>query len=232
MIYVTSDLHGYPLEKFLELLKKVNFSDEDYCFILGDVIDRGEDGVEILKWLTVQPNVEMLLGNHELMLLSNMFLFKEVNEETVAALDEDQMESLSAWMENGGKPTLQAFAKCGCDTIDSILLYLKSLTVYKMITVNGRQFFLSHSGLMNFEKDKSLDDYSLNDFLWNRPYLDDEYFDDVISVFGHTPTGIYGSDYRGIILKTRTWIDVDVGTTAGFAPALLRLDDLQEFYLE
>ena len=51
MIYATSDLHGYPLDKFLALLKKANFSDKDYLFILGDVIDRGEHGVEILRWL-------------------------------------------------------------------------------------------------------------------------------------------------------------------------------------
>lgn len=41
MIYVTSDWHGYPLAKFMELLDKANFSDDDYCFVLGDVIDRG-----------------------------------------------------------------------------------------------------------------------------------------------------------------------------------------------
>ena len=232
MIYVTSDLHGCPLEKFLELLQKVNFSDEDFCFILGDVIDRGPDGVKILKWLTKQSNVELLLGNHELMLLSNLFLFDEITDESLGELDEDQMKTLSAWMENGGTPTLQALSKCDRDTIDAILLYLKSVSVYKTLTVNGRRFFLSHSGLSNFEKDRSLDDYTLNDFIWNRPYLEDDYFDDVISVFGHTPTGLYGREYRGKILKTMTWIDVDVGTTSGFAPALLRLDDLQEFYLE
>ena len=95
MIYVTSDLHGCPLEKFLELLQKVNFSDEDFCFILGDVIDRGPDGVKILKWLTKQSNVELLLGNHELMLLSNLFLFDEITDESLGELDEDQMKTLS-----------------------------------------------------------------------------------------------------------------------------------------
>ena len=40
MIYVTSDLHGYPLKKFREMLSKVGFSDDDFLFVLGDVIDR------------------------------------------------------------------------------------------------------------------------------------------------------------------------------------------------
>lgn len=43
MIYVTSDLHGYSLEKFKDLLNKVGFCDDDFLYILGDVIDRGSD---------------------------------------------------------------------------------------------------------------------------------------------------------------------------------------------
>ena len=46
MIYVTSDLHGYPLEKFSDMLKSVNFSQNDILYILGDVIDRGKDGIK------------------------------------------------------------------------------------------------------------------------------------------------------------------------------------------
>ena len=42
MIYVTSDLHGYPLEKFKELLGSAGFSDNDYLFVLGAVIARGK----------------------------------------------------------------------------------------------------------------------------------------------------------------------------------------------
>ena len=36
---------------------------------------------------------------------------------------------------------------------------------------------------------------------------------------------------KGKILHTKTWIDVDVGVPYGNPPALLRLDDLKEFYL-
>ena len=230
MIYVTSDLHGYPLEKFLKLLKRAAFSDSDFCFILGDIIDRGEESVELLKWVMVQPNVELLLGNHEAMMLSNEFLFSEVTEKSIDQLDKEQMELFSAWMENGGVKTLNALAKCDDQTVKMIFDYLKEVPIYETLTVNGKKFFLSHSGLANFQKDKPLEEYDLDAFIWNRPYADDEYFDDVISVFGHTPTGLFGNEYRGKILKTRTWIDVDTGTASGIPPALLRLDDLQEIY--
>ena len=39
MIYVVSDLHGYPLEKLKKLLEKANFGKDDFLYILGDVID-------------------------------------------------------------------------------------------------------------------------------------------------------------------------------------------------
>ena len=65
MIYVTSDLHGYPLELFKKLLDKSGFTDDDFLYVLGDVADRGEAGVELLLWIMAQPNVELILGNHE-----------------------------------------------------------------------------------------------------------------------------------------------------------------------
>lgn len=56
-VYVTSDLHGLPLADLKRLLNIVNFNNNDWLFILGDVIDRQNDGgVEILKWLLEQPN--------------------------------------------------------------------------------------------------------------------------------------------------------------------------------
>ena len=49
VVYTVSDLHGYPLEKFKGLLKKIGFSDKDFLYILGDIIDRsGDGGVEML----------------------------------------------------------------------------------------------------------------------------------------------------------------------------------------
>lgn len=73
---------------------------------------------------------------------------------------------------------------------------------------------------------------SIADFTAEKLELTNEYFDDVITVFGHTPTMSYGDQYKGKIIKTRTWIDIDVGTAYGQNPVLLRLDDLKEFYAD
>lgn len=64
MIYCMSDLHG-ELDFFQEMLEQIHFSDTDHLYILGDVIDRGTGGVDILEQIMDAPNITMLLGNHE-----------------------------------------------------------------------------------------------------------------------------------------------------------------------
>ena len=45
MTYVMSDLHGC-YDKYAQMLEKIGFGDGDTLYILGDVIDRGPDGIE------------------------------------------------------------------------------------------------------------------------------------------------------------------------------------------
>lgn len=42
MIYAMSDIHGC-YEAYCALLEKIQFSDEDTLYIVGDAIDRGEE---------------------------------------------------------------------------------------------------------------------------------------------------------------------------------------------
>ena len=230
MIYVTSDLYGYPLEKFRKMLSKVGFSDDDFCFVLGDVIDRGEDGIKILRWMMSQPNMELILGNHEAMMLSCEFLFDEITEESISNLTGSKLNLYLNWERNGAGPTINALHSIRPEEINYILEYLHEAPLYETVSVSGKDFLLSHSGLKNFDKNKKLSEYSDYDFLWNRPKIDDRYFDDVMTVFGHTPTIFYGEMYKGKAIVTETWIDVDAGAACGFSPMLLRLDDLKEFY--
>ncbi len=234
MIYVTSDLHGLKLQKLKALLKKVDFTDNDWLFIIGDVIDRQNDGgVEILQWLLNQPNAQLILGNHEAMLLSCDFIFEEITDESINKFDARKMQLLSNYMLNGGDVTLTFLRMLKNKTpeaVDDILEYLREAPLYETVSAGGKDFLLVHSGLDNFSPDKKLSDYTADEFIWAWPELTDRYFDDVVTVFGHTPTFTYGEEYRGKILKTDTWIDIDVGVPYGNNPVLLRLDDLEEIY--
>ncbi len=198
------------------------------------MVDRnGDGGVKMLCWLLEQSNVQLILGNHEEMLLSCEFVFDEITEKSIAAFSNDKIELLQNYQLNGGKVTLSALHKLNKmspETVSDILDYLHGAPLYEAITVGDNDFLLVHSGIDNFQKSKKLSHYTADDFLWAWPELSDEYFDDVITVFGHTPTMSYGKEYTGKIIRTKTWIDIDVGAAYGQKPALLRLDDLQEFY--
>lgn len=235
MIYVISDLHGYPLEKLKKLLNKADFSDNDFLYILGDVIDRnGDGGVEMLCWLMEQSNIQLLLGNHEAMLLACKFVFDEITEESINALNEDKIALLNNYMLNGGDVTLKSLSKLGKEspvTLKEIYDYLADAPLFEAVTAEENDFILVHGGLENFRKDKKLSEYTAEELIWCCPELEDYYFDDIITIFGHTPTMSYGDENKGKILKTKTWIDIDVGAAYGQEPILLRLDDLMEFSL-
>ena len=233
MIYVTSDLHGCSLESFRRLLAQAGFRQEDYLFVLGDVIDRGEHGAELLLWLTEQPNVELILGNHEAMLLACEFLFEEVTDESLDRLTSERFDLLGNWLQNGGGPTLSGLRKIlkeSPELMEGILDYLRDAPLYEIVEVQGKRFVLVHAGLENFRLDRDLDDYSPEELLFGRPALDTAYYPDATVVFGHTPTVYYGEEYRGKAVRTDTWICIDTGAAMGGSPMLLRLDDMKEFY--
>lgn len=234
MIYVTSDLHGCSPERFQSLLNSAGFCDEDFLFVLGDVIDRGAYGAELLLWLTQQPNAQLILGNHEALLLACDFLFDEVTEDSLAQLSVEKMELLENWMQNGGMPTVTGFRsqmKRDPELVEGILDYLRSAPLYETVEVNDQAFILVHSGLGNYRPSRKLSDYAPDELLLARPGLDTRYALGSMVVFGHTPTFCYGSEYTGKAVRSDTWICIDTGASCGYLPMLLRLDDMKEFYL-
>lgn len=218
------------------MLNNVGFTDEDTLFVLGDVIDRnGDGGIGLLRYFMTQPNIELIIGNHEEMLLACGFLFNEISDDALPFSNIGNAMAYFNYLSNGGRVTIESLRELSKNepgAVSGILDYLREAPHIGAVTVGGRDFLLVHSGLGGFDPCKKISEYKPEDLLWTRPEIDTDYFDDIITVFGHTPTLYYGDEYRGKVLKTRTWIDVDVGAGQGFPPAMLRLDDLEVFYGE
>ena len=230
MIYVISDLHGYPHDSFLDLLDRAGFGRNDSLYILGDVVDRnGDGGVRTLEWLMYQTNVRLILGNHEAMLLACSFVFDEITEDSLGALTNEKLAMLKRYQYNGGYITLNSMRKLNKDTQQDILYYLRDCPLYETVSAGGRDYLLVHSGLGNFAPDKKISDYTCDELVWTRPALTTVYYKDRITILGHTPTVAYGDMFDGKIIKTETWIDIDAGAGFGRQPVLLRLDDMKEF---
>lgn len=236
MHYVTSDLHSYSLESFRKLLDKAGFSNADELYILGDVIDRnGDGGIGVLRWIMAQPNVRFLLGNHEDMLLRCDFLFDEITEASLGCLTEPQLSALMNWQANGARPTMNALSelwKNDSDALHDLLDFITDAPLYAELNVCGRHYILTHAGLGNYALGKELFDYSDHDLLWFRPELTTRYAPDATVVFGHAPTLFYGEKYKGRMIRTDTWINIDTGAAAGLHPMLLRLEDERPFYAD
>lgn len=232
MIYVTSDLHGYSPEKFDNLLSKAGFCDKDFCYVLGDVIDRGEYGVDLLQYLMNKPNFELIRGNHEEMLLDCLFLFDEVTDHNTEKLSVNDMHAFNTWLYNGGKTTIDSMYKLSKAERMDILDYISDTQLYAVLNVNGRDFILTHSGMANFILSKKMYEYNREDLLWNRPDLNTVYHKNIMTIFGHTPTILFGNEYKGKAYITDTWIDIDTGVAAGLDPCLLCLDTMKFYYTE
>ena len=56
MTYVVSNLYG-RFDKYEKLLKKINLKDSDVLYILGNIVDYGEDSIKLVNELSAQYNV-------------------------------------------------------------------------------------------------------------------------------------------------------------------------------
>ena len=105
MTYIISDIHGCYTE-FAGLLDKIDFSDEDELFILGDAIDRGPEPIKVIQDLMHWPNVTYILGNHDDMMLQSLRkLAVDISEASLIDLSDDDFISYYHWLREGGAVT-------------------------------------------------------------------------------------------------------------------------------
>lgn len=219
MTYVISDIHGCYRE-YMELLDKLHFSSEDTLYVLGDAMDRGPEPIKVIQDLMSRPNVWYILGNHDFMMWSALRrLAVEVTEENLDKLTADAMLAYCGWMENGAEVTVKQFRKLPRDEQKEILEFLEDASAYEVIPMNGTRYVLVHAGITGFDPHKDLDEYGLEDFLWDRPDYEKRYFpdDSTVLVTGHTPTpSIHGEP---LVYCKNGHIAVDCGCVFGGALA-------------
>lgn len=214
MIYVISDIHGQYV-KFKQMLELIKFSDEDQLFVLGDVVDRGNSSIKTLRYVMSRPNIKMLVGNHEKMMID--------------ALRGDAGEYL--WYANGGYHTMNELSSYSEIEQDKYLDFIASLELTHELQINNQTYLLCHAGI-RFDKDIPLINREhANDIVWMR----DEFYyfepvpDKYIVIFGHTPTKNISGKWE--IWRNKNKICIDCGAAYGGKLACLRLNDMQEFYI-
>ena len=239
-IFAVSDIHGY-YELFLSGLDKINFSDGDFLWCLGDSIDRGKDGIKIMQYIMAHDNMDLIIGNHELMMLNSAN--NEINQ--------------SLWLDaNEGRVTYEQFALLSQEERALLLNWLSSRYVIKTFELGNRLFCLTHSYYNDKCNNKRFFELSYSDAwsvtwssIWREDFLThalDNYSDYAYTfITGHVPV----QQVRRWHSNENDWnrlesfyhnnvINIDGGCAMGRSNEImngiiyLRLDDLREFEIK
>lgn len=169
MHYVISDIHGC-CEAFKRLLELIQNSDDDVVYVIGDVIDRGPDSVGVLEMMSSYYNIVPIVGNHEYIMLKTLpYLLEEIRKDNIETVLTTQfLQSYQLWINDGGKVTIDAFRNLSKEDQEFYLDYVREFALYEEVSVNGKEFFLSHSLPKNFNALNGLN-YTIEEMVFSRP---------------------------------------------------------------
>ena len=227
MVYAMSDIHGC-YEKYMTLMEGLELKDDDMLYILGDIVDRGDGGIQVIMDVLKRKNVCCLRGNHEhdaLMFLAEYAMPGGSGE------SDSLFAEFEPWLTDGGISTYNAFLALDDRDKRRVLYFLRQMPIHKEMIAGGKVFHLSHtiaskSRMIHPEKCK------MHDYLWGEPDYEDIYFKDKIMVTGHTPTAFIDEAYRGRIWKGNNHIALDCGAVFGNPLGCICLDTMEEIYAD
>lgn len=209
-IYVCSDLHGeYPT--YQTIVKKLK--DKDKLYILGDVIDRGPDGIKILQDLMKKKNnnIEFLIGNHEYNMIKTLYF----NDKKAEKIWESKNE----------------FEKLDAKEQEKIKNFLLDSYVYKSINVNSQKINLVHANA-NAVPDKEENETvrqmitkGKEKIIQNAVEGEQRKIQKTFTIVGHNPTFNMIKYKNGVL-------DIDCGASYGHSAALVNLTNGTVNYID
>ena len=231
MIYVMGDIHGCK-DKYDEMLEKLSPGEHDAVFVLGDVIDVGDDGIEILNDMMYRANIYPILGEREYYAKKFLPLIAEKGsaEKALESLDGEDKEMLAKWLSMKSEKTIETFLKLDDEGREAILDFLDEFVPFEEIRCKGKKFILTHAGVRDFDESKSLEDYSDEDFIFAQTDYSRIYFPEAYLVTGHTPTVAIGKEFAGKVYAKKRHLALDCGAAFGGRLAAVCLDTLKVSY--
>ena len=243
MHYVMSDIHG-QYEMYKKMLDKIQLTDSDQLYIIGDAVDRGPESIRLLIDIMSRGNVTFLIGNHEHMMYK--------------AVADNDWNAMSDWMYNGGETTIEQFEQLDKKTQSQVLEWLASCPlVIPNISVNSRNYYLAHAcHTLYDEKElllyKDAGEQNIEQVVWSREYRrPNRIFQGykfkwlygknpkTTLIIGHTPVqkcsyGIVKNTGHGRISRSCSGhlINIDCGCAMGRTLGCLRLEDGKEYYVD
>ena len=229
LTYCMSDLHGM-YDKYLAMLEKINLRAEDTLYILGDLSDRGPDGLKIILDADRRENVICLRGNHDDLALELLDGSEKENADAMTNRIRKKYELFAFWFSVGGETTLREFMKRSERDRQHVIWFWRGMPYCEQIEAGGRRFLLAHT-VPARERIIGVEEIDLKDFLEPIPEYGSVYFKDRLIVTGHTPTYFIDERYEGRIWKGNDHIAIDCGASFGGTLGCICLDTMEEFYV-
>lgn len=231
MIFVIGDIHGMK-EKYDEMLDKLSPKETDAVFVLGDIIDVGDDSIEILKDMMYRANIYPVLGDHEYMAKKVLPLIMNAKtlEEAADMLQGEDKADFDKWLSMKSEKTITDFLNLSDEDKESIIDYLSEFQSYEEVEAGGKTFVLAHAGIDNFEAGKDLEDYDEEDFVFAKTDYSVPYFKNKYLITGHIPTVAINPKLMGKVYSKNGHIAIDCGAAYGGKLAGICLDALKLYY--
>ena len=203
-IFVISDLHGQFVLLQL-LLQKINFSDNDELYILGDIMDRGPNSIDIYYFVQAMDNIHMIKGSCS---RGCRLRWRDPPARTRG--------SGRLWKQNGALKTVNSIREYLQKDyipyeeyfdlkqmfIKELISFIDSLPSYIELDLNDKHYVLVHAGV---DPEVPLEENSEEILAWIREYFYlNEANPDYTYIFGHTPCCFINDDHSFDI-----WYDPD-----------------------
>ena len=191
---VVSDIHGH-LDRFKDLLKKVNYTSDDYLVIVGDFVEKGDqvlDTIHFVEELDKSDKTYVLAGNCEWAMMA-LLEIPELAHEVPKYLKRVSANGCIREVANkyhlyDGSETILGAQKKIREELKEELKYLSTLPV--SLKLNEHLFV--HAGV---ELRKDYENSSLSSLLEMQQFYRQGHLLDEIVVVGHLPTSNYDNHY-------------------------------------
>ena len=228
MTYAVANLHGC-FSKFKKLLKQINFNDNDVMYVIGDIVDYGEEPIELLCDLSMRYNVIPILGECDFRAFE---MLTELDKMLGGASpDPEVIGKMTEWIQEGGAKTMEGFKALDEDMKEGVLEYLEDMSLNEEVEVRGKKYLLVHAGIADYSAESDLDDYMPEDFIYESVDPDYQLIDGVTLVVGHKPTYEIEGAERGKIYHGEGSIFLDCGAAYDEPLGCICLETGKEYYI-
>ena len=213
---VFTDIHG-NFDTFMALYNKIPQSKRDMGIVIaGDLIDRGPKSKQMVQWCIDHPEVGVVTGNHEMIMVDvgmknaeyfinngDFYPGDHIDYSASDSIYSGGGRRVNMWGVNGGFETMNSYiTDHGDDTatfdlksFKSHLEWMKNLPLYlefkDVKNEKGEHLLVTHSSASKVwkwddQRRKNMREHFVDHLVWGRPN-NIQPIPGVFNIFGHTP---------------------------------------------